>query len=805
MAQLYEYPQTCLSREPHDDRVSDVVLHYSGCLRFQTREAYLKNLPQDLQRQVDRETQRTKRLRHRLETLPRNHEALSRLRDFQLCIARYRESKGAPARPKESPAPESREAKDDEVDSQIKAPVMFFRGGQPVTMAGLDGEFPSQKVSVQTLLTEDKKRNPLMWDCEADTIRYVHLPANNMAWVEEAIARYYGEDRPEKDDSYMSSKFRRDRTKAEMLLRSECWQSQRGHDSHVLLTAAALLEAMDFDTEERLITKYLHGRSPLHPRRTLDQSYYGSLKSTGTRDRDQVVYRATKPTAHNCSENLERESGRCQVCQEDSKKVPRLIMVDQLWLWILDERTVLTSFPRRWGKLRPDPSAIHKALRLRLKQAQKGEINSAFDLALAIIDQCSRVFFERPRFGERRPNMVAMFAEAIRGVTYKQTAAFDQFLVYSHLASRGHGRPNVYRSRRWDAVVAHNTLLTVNPEGKLLKEVKDIIDEIHIILKIQSQQQTVMKAFVKNIRQILRARCRRRGRRISHGSGDENTDSSFETSDGSPEESAMRKTLRRADDLLSDVQERTSELVDLLNGAKTTSSALKDLLTLKQQQAGVIEAREAVKIAAETKKQGQYAVTFTGITIIFLPLSFAAALFGMNAAEINDGRIKLSDELIYMPFSRNIIANAFARLAFRSGSLVFSPAVTWVAIKTGLYMWAYEAKIKAGKLREREGRITSNMKAAYLGGKVEGRAMRRIRDRDRDDDGGDGDIDLGAPAVRSLTRRNSSALTLGGGGVGFGGAGGAGGGSRDKSRIIDDVESGSSTIVTEVYLGGSHA
>lgn len=156
-------------------------------------------------------------------------------------------------------------------------------------------------------------------------------------------------------------------------------------------------------------------------------------------------------------------------------------------------------------------------------------------------------------------------------------------------------------------------------------------------------------------------------------------------------------------------------------------------------------------------------------------------------------------------FSRNIIANAFARLAFRSGSLVFSPAVTWVAIKTGLYMWAYEAKIKAGKLREREGRITSNMKAAYLGGKVEGRAMRRIRDRDRDDDGGDGDIDLGAPAVRSLTRRNSSALTLGGGGVGFGGAGGAGGGSRDKSRIIDDVESGSSTIVTEVYLGGSHA
>lgn len=140
---------------------------------------------------------------------------------------------------------------------------------------------------------------------------------------------------------------------------------------------------------------------------------------------------------------------------------------------------------------------------------------------------------------------------------------------------------------------------------------KDIIDEIHIILKIQSQQQTVMKAFVKNIRQILRARCRGQIRR-EDASGDVD-----ETPGKNAEESAWR-TLHRADDLLSDVDERTSELVDLLNSAKTTSSALKDLLTLKQQQAGVIEAREAVKIAAETKKQGQYTVTFTGITIIFV-------------------------------------------------------------------------------------------------------------------------------------------------------------------------------------------
>lgn len=448
MARMYEYPHTCLSQNPHDERVSNVTLHYSGCLRFSERQAYLDSLPQDLQRQVYREAQRTRQIGTRLENLPRNHDAARRLRDFGLCMARYRESKGMPVTPRESPVPGSREVWYEEVDSHVRAPVMFFRDGQPVTMPGLDGEFPNQKVSDQTLLTKDEKMNPLMWKCDADTIRYVHLPANSMAWMEEALARYCHEDRPERDDMYMNSKLRRGRTKMEMVLRPECWQSQQIFDDssqvharhmrpfcdtisandtpsggnaknlvlfmpylqcetdrgrmisagkikqisqekehlvnavdramaahqqdrplastpnvedhrqqdhpstklrpsgiderrrligHVLLTAAALLEAMDFDTEERLITKYLHDRSPLHPRRTLDQSYYGALKSTGTKDCDQVVYRATKPTAHDCSEHLEGEFKKCRICREDSKKVPRLIMVDQLWLWILDE------------------------------------------------------------------------------------------------------------------------------------------------------------------------------------------------------------------------------------------------------------------------------------------------------------------------------------------------------------------------------------------------------------------------------------------------------------------------------------
>jgi Mg2+ and Co2+ transporter CorA len=55
---------------------------------------------------------------------------------------------------------------------------------------------------------------------------------------------------------------------------------------------------------------------------------------------------------------------------------------------------------------------------------------------------------------------------------------------------------------------------------------------------------------------------------------------------------------------------------------------------LKQQQASVVEAREAVKQGEETLKQGRSIMLFTVITIVFLPLSFFTGIFGMNTTEL---------------------------------------------------------------------------------------------------------------------------------------------------------------------------
>ena len=223
----------------------------------------------------------------------------------------------------------------------------------------------------------------------------------------------------------------------------------------VLLDAAVLYEAMANYRDRMFIQKYLHKDPPLHPRRTLDQAYYWTLKTTKLRDRDQVVYRGTtvnRDLRHklqpkqqegssgwgtklfskqnksarvdfewNCEEQnianrpvlpLESQSGQpkppnsnsqeiidnpCQHCRDHIRKVSRVVMVDQLWMWILDERTIITCFPKRYGVNKRDPSGVHKSIRSRLKGLRKDHIRTVFDLALIVLSECSNTFFDRTK------------------------------------------------------------------------------------------------------------------------------------------------------------------------------------------------------------------------------------------------------------------------------------------------------------------------------------------------------------------------------------------------------------------------
>jgi hypothetical protein len=208
-----------------------------------------------------------------------------------------------------------------------------------------------------------------------------------------------------------------------------------------LIDAARLYEEMANYRDKKLLQKYLHNEVPLHPRRTLDQSYYWTLNTTKNRDRDQVVYRGTKsgkfhgynPETGRWPDHEEQgislENG-CDECRVNIRKISRVVMVDQLWMWILDEQTIITCFPKRYGanKQETDASSVHKCIRQRLQNTRQNHIRSVFDLALVIFDECSSTLFDRAKTRDRQPQVMDAFSEAIGNLVSIQR------LRYSHVA-----------------------------------------------------------------------------------------------------------------------------------------------------------------------------------------------------------------------------------------------------------------------------------------------------------------------------------------------------------------------------------
>lgn len=95
-----------------------------------------------------------------------------------------------------------------------------------------------------------------------------------------------------------------------------------------------------------------------------------------------------------------------------------------------------------------------------------------------------------------------------------------------------------------------------------------------------------------------------------------------------------RSTIGRSLELIDTISSHHRELHQLEASAQELADQLRDLLSLKQQQASIIEATAALDRADESVNQGRSIMTFTVISIIFLPMSFMSSVFGMNAKEI---------------------------------------------------------------------------------------------------------------------------------------------------------------------------
>ena len=195
---------------------------------------------------------------------------------------------------------------------------------------------------------------------------------------------------------------------------------------------------------------------------------------------------------------------------------------------------------------------------------------------------------------DRNLQVFRIFEEYISILTEQQTASFKTFR----------------NSHRFETAKDLNAQSYIDNRKDLdaLLELRDIEDELKTIDKLIREQQTCVKEMIAQYRRLNSP---------SHGKG--------------------RKGITSLENASQFLNEHKEQVTSMLDGATAAQRAFKDLLDMKQKQANIVEAhlaREQAEVAAD---QSRSVMIFTIFTIIFLPLSFFASVFGINSREWTGG------------------------------------------------------------------------------------------------------------------------------------------------------------------------
>ncbi|TEY81838.1 hypothetical protein BOTCAL_0031g00300 [Botryotinia calthae] len=396
------------------------------------------------------------------------------------------------------------------------------------------------------------------------------------------------------------------------------------------------------DSQEiQVLWQYLGHDPPINARRTLDQFGYPSLLDTRARDDDQMLYKMTKerhvksntgtihtangqgnaaqmmrPAQGNEEKDAVNENSDDSENPSDSDPMPdddlldgNVLMVDQLWLWVIDG-SVVTFFPRVTG-LKTDGRLFQQA---DLRDSIFNEVNAdltsrcenAYDLAALVALHAVTILFERTS----HPNLEVfrIFEEAISilasFLTEKMTTSFKDFRAQGFRAKVDDNDDLKTSSIRAKHVLEGKIAEEQNRENtSALLELRDIEDELNTL-------KTLFNSQITEIRIMLDVYTKQKL-----------------TTNG-------LIFLRSAEEYLV---EYTQHVEKMTENAKNTRDDFDKLLGMIQRQAQVDEVRLARYQADLASAQSRSVMIFTVFTVIFLPLSFFTGLFGMNVREWGGG------------------------------------------------------------------------------------------------------------------------------------------------------------------------
>ncbi|KAE8353501.1 hypothetical protein BDV28DRAFT_148002 [Aspergillus coremiiformis] len=352
--------------------------------------------------------------------------------------------------------------------------------------------------------------------------------------------------------------------------------------------------------ETRVIWKFLGAEPPIHIRRTLDQYGYPNLRSTVSRDDDQMLWKRTRKAV-----DLSHDRGTIPSQDHpDASKTfidGKVLMVDQLWLWVVDDKTVVTFFPKQEATTAEDKlyeqANLHSSIYNELNGDLARRFETAGDLAALIVLHAVTILLDRTL--GRDLQILRIFEESISILTESTTRSFKRFRTRGFIT-----RPADYnrtpegktltaseREERDRGVADQN-----REDLSTLLELRDIMDELGTILKLLEQQTATVKLMAQYF-----------------------------------EDKGYGKIF--IDSALSRLEDYRTQVTDMRENAHLAQKAVENLLDLKQKQANVDESRITRWQAEVTQNQSQSVMIFTIFTVIFLPLSFFTSLFGVNVRE----------------------------------------------------------------------------------------------------------------------------------------------------------------------------
>ncbi|KAI0449383.1 hypothetical protein F5B21DRAFT_50144 [Xylaria acuta] len=319
-----------------------------------------------------------------------------------------------------------------------------------------------------------------------------------------------------------------------------------------------------------------------HAPMTLDQYYYPTISNTSERDNDQVL-----------SKFLQKKH------EQPSKAEKKILMVNHLWVWIIDEKTIITATTDASNQessegldQKTNGRLLEDALRNILRN-ENGSIfegaTSAYSVMELILGVATGLFVEKsvtiPKQSSKGP--VEIFRDSIRDVANREASLFKDFLYGLQEARRQQGplpeQQLDHKSQSRPAPLSRYHV--ISSETELLYEIRDIRDELHILRSLAEDQEVVwQQAFPSN--------------RMK------NESSRFEFCTPTDVKKDLDVMLLEADKI---------------------EGYINTLLDLRQAEYGRLQAYDSARLS-------KILFVFTVATIVFLPLSFLSSLFALDVS-----------------------------------------------------------------------------------------------------------------------------------------------------------------------------